>query len=373
MNKNIFKTISALMMGLAILATSSSCQKEEPTAPTTKTEEINIDAEQARVDFDNIRIRVVGGHLHGKYLFHQDAPIPGMTHLIKIQELKLTEQNGEWKISEDSPSKRLIVRSSEGIEDPQGGAIYGMWIEFYKGNTLVSGELVEGGAQDKHQLFFIPRNVTATEFGKAEKSDNQVDKLFDHLYCDTDPWYRSRHEYDVERTGKEVERTGKEVTFIGEQNPLGLKGHFRFLKKHKKFDLELRLMRSTKALKFGNGNKPSPFYAPSEEQLAKAKWDMVAKIPVHIFISHSDIVDNLLINGEDAGDYTEKEDGTNYTLDEIFEALDKTKLEDYSKKNQAVFRSVMDAFGISFKEVQREFYLQVYGDRPPHTDAGFWF
>ena len=92
--------------------------------------------------------------------------------------------------------------------------------------------------------------------GKKEATDVNSTEFFDYVYCDTDPWNKT-NKFDGAK-------------FTGQSNPIGHKGYFKFLRTHKQFNLEIRLMRAHNS-KLING-EASPFCAPTARQLKEEAW-----------------------------------------------------------------------------------------------------
>ena len=137
-----------------------------------------------------------------------------------------------------------------------------------------------------------------------------------------------------------------------DNNPIGHKGYFEFLRSHKQFNLEIRLMCAHNS-KLTNG-KASPFYSPTARQLKEEAWLPTIVVPMNIYMD------------SDERDLGEKVFDTK--LDNI-----SNDAKDYSESNLVSIRSLMDAFGLTdIKTAILDFWWNVKGDSG-HDDAGFWF
>lgn len=117
--------------------------------------------------------------------------------------------------------------------------------------------------------------------------DNGQDKIHQHFFC----FYR---QIDVNGVKKEVREKKKanipfdytyadelNGNFIGNTNPMGFKGFFRFLKAGEKFSMNIELLHATKT-KLEKDGKPSPFYMPSAENRSTGLWDIQIVVPIEI-------------------------------------------------------------------------------------------
>lgn len=347
MNK-ILKVLAAMML-VASLPLVTSCSKQDPPMPPVVKQDDNKKPEEPKTpgetpnpgeqheeEIHKVVFKLVAGHLHGKYTFHQDFPITGAKYIHPIQEMTMINKGGKWSIAEDSKVKRFVVQSGIAYEQ-----IYGLWINYYDDEGKdISGEFAEGDNAREHQHFFIPKNVKPTAEGEAEADDSDPAKMFRYTYCDTTPWDMSAHgnEGRVKFTGEDDPKLGTKG------NPIGLKGYFNFTKTRKSFDLNVRLMHGPK-VKFDANGVAAPYYKPTAKQMQTAHWDVDLLIPVLIYMDRGDIIEEV-------------EDGK--------------KLEEYTALEQRSIRAMMHAWNTSFDEVMHELRRIVEGDRT-HSDEGLWF
>ena len=188
-----------------------------------------------------------------------------------------------------------------------------------------------------YQHFFMVDDIRPSYGGKKEATDVNSNEFFNYVYCDTDPWNKT-YQYDGAK-------------FLKDNNPIGHKGYFEFLRSHKQFNLEIRLMRARNS-KLTNG-KASPFYAPTARQLKEEAWLPTIVVPMNIYMD------------SDERDLGEKVFDTK--LDNI-----SNDAKDYSESNLVSIRSLIDAFGITdIKTAVLDFWWNFHGDSK-HSDAGFW-
>lgn len=295
-----------------------SCSKD-PVRPNN--EILNKDHE----DPSKAELILVEGHLHGKYGFHQNPDIEGVKYLKKIQKIvfELTEKG--WHTTNNSV-KQFNVKSTP--KESNGQIVYGLWIKYYnaKGEEITH-EFIENGQDQIHQHFFIPRNVDKTFDGKNESDDYNPETLFEYVYCDTNPWNKNMHNQGAK--------------LIGDKNPIGFKGYFKFLKSRKQFTLSIELMHAAKS-KFNNG-KASPYYSPSISQRQRDHWDLKIKVPVVVYADQMETVE---------------EDSNN--LDQLSES-DKKYLE-----------SIARAYGTTIENVFKDIDTILHGDVDIETGS-IWF
>lgn len=256
MKKN-FLSILMMLVSLVLSITFTSCSSD-PETPIDETEHHDHDEPAKAI------LTLAQGHFHGGNAFHQEAEREGVKYLKAVQTITFALQEGKgWTPTAES-AKQFVVMA--GTKDSP--IVYGLKIKYEDAHGHdVTGEFVENGQDKIHQHFFIPSNIQPmTNGGQAETGTIAATDLLNYTYLDTDPW------------DKTVGKDKAKVT--GTENPVGIKGWFNFLKDHKKFDLNIRLMHA-KTSKFVNG-VASPFYQPTDNQIANEHWDIIMKVPVVI-------------------------------------------------------------------------------------------
>lgn len=280
--KNFRMFLFASLIIFSFGSVFTSCEKE-PVKP--KDEVINKDHE----DPQKAELLLVEGHLHGKYGFHQNPPYgKGVKHMKRVQKITYELTPKGWGPAKGSGTK-FLVRGT-----PKESNIYGFFIKYYnaKGEEM-TGQFVENGQDKIHQHFFIPSNVNPTLYGKEENDDKDPAAIFDYMYCDSDPWNKS------------FQKEGAKL--IGDKNPIGMKGYFKFKKTYKKFEILIRLMHAAKS-KFDKDGKTSPFYKPSSAQLQNDSWDLLIKVPVIVYGDWYESIDEpKLLKGKEEKDIPEKD------------------------------------------------------------------
>ena len=278
-------------------------------------------------------IEIYNGHLHGPHAFHQNPTPKELKYIGRNYKLTYTLENGKW-VADPQNGKSVNLMGSS-----QDHYVSAFVIHYYdKAGNEITSQIVNNGEDSHYQHFFMVDDIRPSYGGKKEATDVNSTEFFDYVYCDTDPWNKT-NKFDGAK-------------FTGQSNPIGHKGYFKFLRTHKQFNLEIRLMRARNS-KLTNG-KASPFYAPTARQLKEEAWLPTIVVPMNIYM-----------------DSDERE------LDEKVYDTDFDKLsdnaKDYSESNLMSIRSLMDAFGITgIKTAVLDFWWNFHGDSK-HSDAGFWF
>ena len=278
-------------------------------------------------------IEIYNGHLHGPKAFHQNPTPKELKYIGRNYKLTYTLENGKWVADPQNGKSVNLMGSSLGYYESA------FVIHYYdKAGNEITSQIFNNGEDSHYQHFFMVDNIRPSYGGKKEATDVNSTEFFDYVYCDTDPWNKT-NKFDGAK-------------FTGQSNPIGHKGYFKFLRTHKQFNLEIRLMRARNS-KLTNG-KASSFCAPTARQLKEEAWLPTIVVPMNIYM-----------------DSDERE------LDEKVYDTDFDKLsdnaKDYSESNLMSIRSLMDAFGITdIKTAVLDFWWNFHGDSK-HSDAGFWF
>lgn len=278
-------------------------------------------------------IEIYNGHLHGPKAFHQNPTPKELKYIGRNYKLTYTLENGKW-VADPQNGKSVNLMGSS-----QGHYVSAFVIHYYdKAGNEITSQIVNNGEDSHYQHFFMVDDIRPSYGGKKEATDVNSNEFFNYVYCDTDPWNKT-NKFDGAK-------------FFGKNNPIGLKGYFEFLRTHKQFNLEIRLMRTHNS-KLTNG-VASPFYAPTARQLKEEAWLPTIVVPMNIYM-----------------DSDERElDSKVYDID--FNDLS-NDAKDYSESNLVSIRSLMDAFGITdIKTAVLDFWWNFHGDSK-HSDAGFWF
>ena len=278
-------------------------------------------------------IEIYNGHLHGPHAFHQNPTPKELKYIGRNYKLTYTLENGKW-VADPQNGKSVNLMGSS-----QGYYVSAFVIHYYdKAGNEITSQIVNNGEDSHYQHFFMVDDIRPSYGGKKETTDVNSTDFFNYVYCDTDPWNKT-NKFDGAK-------------FLGKNNPIGLKGYFEFLRTHKQFNLEIRLMRARNS-KLTNG-EASPFYAPTARQLKEEAWLPTIVVPMNIYM-----------------DSDERElDAKVYDTD--YDKLS-DNAKDYSESNLVSIRSLMDAFGITdIKTAVLDFWWNFHGDSK-HSDAGFWF
>lgn len=214
--------------------------------------------------------------------------------------------------------------------ESKGQQVYGLWINYYNAKgERINGEFVQNGQDLIHQHFFIPKNVVPAFDGINDIGDEHRASVYEYVYCDTDPWDRNMHNEGAE--------------LVGDKNPIGFKGYFKFLKERKNFDISVELMHAVVS-KFNEEGTVSPFYAPSKVQRQRDHWDLKIKVPVTVYAAQTETVD------AEAG----------------------TPESDISETDMRLLKSIAAAYGITWQEALADIDAMVMGDEDPES-GNMWF
>ena len=278
-------------------------------------------------------IEIYNGHLHGPHAFHQNPTPKELKYIGRNYKLTYTLVNGKW-VADPQNGKSVNLMGSS-----QDHYVSAFVIHYYdKAGNEITSQIVNNGEDSHYQHFFMVDNIRPSYGGKKEATDVNSTEFFDYVYCDTDPWNKT-NKFDGAK-------------FTGQSNPIGHKGYFKFLRTHKQFNLEIRLMRARNS-KLTNG-KASSFCAPTARQLKEEAWLPTIVVPMNIYMD------------SDERELDEKVYDTDYD-----KLSDNAK--DYSESNLMSIRSLMDAFGITdIKTAVLDFWWNFHGDSK-HSEAGFWF
>ena len=278
-------------------------------------------------------IEIYNGHLHGPHAFHQNPTPKELKYIGRNYKLTYTLENGKW-VADPQNGKSVNLMGSS-----QDHYVSAFVIHYYdKAGNEITSQIVNNGEDSHYQHFFMVDDIRPSYGGKKEATDVNSTDFFDYVYCDTDPWNKT-NKFDGAK-------------FTGQSNPIGHKGYFKFLRTHKQFNLEIRLMRARNS-KLING-KASSFCAPTARQLKEEAWLPTIVVPMNIYMD------------SDERELDEKVYDTDYD-----KLSDNAK--DYSESNLMSIRSLMDAFGITdIKTAVLDFWWNFHGDSK-HSDAGFWF
>lgn len=278
-------------------------------------------------------IEIYNGHLHGPHAFHQNPTPKELKYIGRNYKLTYTLENGKW-VADPQNGKSVNLMGSS-----QDHYVSAFVIHYYdKAGNEITSQIVNNGEDSHYQHFFMVDDIRPSYGGKKEATDVNSTEFFDYVYCDTDPWNKT-NKFDGAK-------------FTGQSNPIGHKGYFKFLRTHKQFNLEIRLMRARNS-KLTNG-EASSFCAPTARQLKEEAWLPTIVVPMNIYMD------------SDERELDSKVYDTDYD-----KLSDNAK--DYSESNLMSIRSLMDAFGITdIKTAVLDFWWNFHGDSK-HSDAGFWF
>lgn len=280
-----------------------------------------------------VEIAIYSGHLHGYQHFHQDPISANNKFIGKCFHLIYTLNGNRWVADKNNPAIVNLLGTSREYR------VCAFALRYYDAQHHdITGKIVEQGESQHYQHFFTVSNIQPAYGGVSEKTDNNTTDFFDYTYCDTNPWNKTNRFDDAE--------------FVGDDNPIGLKGYFCFKRSHKSFTLNIQLMRA-KHSKLVDG-EASPFNAPSAQQYSKEDWMPTIHIPVKTYM---DVDEKQLI----------------FPIDDYAEKIETIQWNDLPDADKIKVQSLMKAFDIKdFHEALAEFYW-INSGQWEESDNGFWF
>lgn len=276
---------------------------------------------------EKVTIRIVDGHLHGKYGFHQNSYPSQMKYFPVNTTLTYHRVGANWEPAGSNPPRLNLIGGKH--------STYAILITYYdaKGDDI-TGQFAGNTEGIKYQHFFVPTDIKPILNAISDSSDQDVSKVISYTYADTTPWDKTN--------------AFNHAPFTGEDNPIGIKGFFSALKKKREYNLEIRLVHSDGAKAKGDKG----FYTPTAEQNA-GKWYAPIKIPCFIFIDDEEkALDDMPTSAERARTMTEA---------------------DLQEDDLRIVKAIMAAYGITFNQALEEMYWNLNGQRPPHSNDGLWF
>lgn len=188
--------------------------------------------------------------------------VPGDAQQTQVITYALQEGKG-WRPAEGSASGWKVLTDRK-------GAAYELRIRYYDyAGEDITSQFVTNGQDLIHQHFFIPQTVLSAT-GDTLRNEARSARPYSYVYLDTTPWDGTFGEAGVK--------------LIGDTNPIGLKGVFRF-HAPRTIDMTIRLMHAHKS-KFTKSGETSPYYAPTAGQLLNESWDIQMTLPVIVEEEH---------------------------------------------------------------------------------------
>ncbi|SFG05491.1 hypothetical protein [Prevotella sp. KH2C16] len=337
MKTKTIKTKALMLLCGALLTFGFTACSDDPQKPVDETKN-KLHEDPAKVE-----LILVDCHLHAQWGDIQEHGGPHQNpdteakHIKSVQKIiwQLNPATKKWEFGNEGQKKFYVQKAP--WYDGRPAPIYLLFIKYYNAAGKEITDQFQTEDQRKiHQHFFMAENVKTLPRGKEEVDDQQTQKLFDYLYCDTDPWNKT---------------TKEGAKLIGKKSPTGFKGVLRFLKTRKEFDMRIKLYHGYKS-KFLDGDKTSPYYAPDNRLYQNGTFDIDYTIPFVIYMDRDD-TSNM--------DPTIDEDTDLSTISE-------GKLDDAS--NNLIY-NLMDAFNLKWQEALEEYVNFVY-KKKGHSEEGYW-
>lgn len=329
MKTKMLKSALGFMVGVLLAIGATSCDLDDPV--NNGQGKNGEETASKMIVPARVEISIYKGHLHGVKKFHQNTHAKELKYLGTNYKLVYELKGNKWVASPENKTVTILA-------DPTKGGATAVDIHYFdKDNHEITGRYITGGENQHYQHFFIAEDIRSG-YGDIDKREvSNGSDFFDYEYCDTDPWNETNH-------------SGR-AKFVDAPLAVGMKGYFHFLVPYKRFNLEVRLMRSENN-KLTDG-KPSPFYAPTEQQIAKAEWLPSIVIPVNLYLSTADLE-------LEADDYD----------NEVILTRDESE---FSEHDRRVIHTLMDAFGeTDFHKGVAEFFWNIVGSGG-HDMDNFWF
>lgn len=265
---NKLMTVLRYTLVAGVLAVSAiSCSTPEPPKPSNEAKN-KLHEDPFRADFILTEGRIsedkwgAPDQLNSAYSTKITDPtyIQGAKQTLRY---RLSKDAGWAIVSEDGTTKRLVVKHS-----PEGDAeriVYSFYVRYFnQAGDEITDQFIYNNQDRIHQHFFMATRVSKDINGKDEETLAQKfsQTPWDYRYADTEKLEDDNSKY------------------IGDRNPIGLKGLISFKNVPGKRDMMLRLIHSGTS-KFDTKGETSKFYRPSSFMSAQQN-DIFVAIPIEI-------------------------------------------------------------------------------------------
>lgn len=331
------KTKALMLLCGALLTLGFTACSDDPKKPE------NEIGNKLHEDPAKVELILVDCHLHKQWNEVQEHGGPHQNpdteakHIKSVQKIiwQLNPATKQWEFSSEGQKKFYVQKAPwyDGMPAP----VYLLFIKYYNAAGKEITDQFQTEDQRKiHQHFFMAEDVKTLSGGKVEADDQETQKLFDYLYCDTDPWNKT---------------TKEGAKLIGKKSPTGFKGVLRFLKTRKMFDMHIKLYHGYKS-KFIDGDKTSPYYKPDNRLYQNGTFDIDYKIPFIIYMDRDDLekVDPKIDGNTDLSNLSE---------------------DDLDDKSNAVIYNLAEAFDLDWHTALEEYVNFVY-KKKAHSEEGYW-
>ena len=337
MKRITMKKKALMLLSVALLTAGITACSDDPKQPENEIEN------KRHEDPAKVELTLVDCHLHVQWDKVQEYGGPHQNpdteakHIKSVQKIvwQLNPATKQWEFGSEGQKKFYVQKAPwyGGMPAP----IYILFIKYYTAAGKEITDQFQTEDQRKiHQHFFMAEDVKTLPGGKVEADDQETQKLFEYLYCDTDPWDMSA-------------KDGAKL--IGKKSPTGFKGVLRFLKTRKAFDMHIMLYHGYKS-KFIDGDKTCPYYKPDNRLYQSGTFDISYKIPFVIYMDRDD---------------TEKVD-PNINGDTDLSTLTESNLD---KNSNEVIYNLAETFHLSWHEALEEYVNFVY-KKKAHSEKGYW-
>lgn len=231
----------------------SSCDRD-PVIPTDETKnKLHEDPTRLVLTLEEGLLDVVK--------FDQNPRVTDV-QIVSRQVLEMSSVGGHsFGVTEQSPAKQLVVRTI--AQEPR--RVYVLRVQYFSPtNAPMNHQFIQNGQDKIHQHFFTTYRSSKTNPEEKSLVRRRQDLAYDYRYADTEP-------HDDDRGSA-----------IGQSNPLGFKGIFRFLRVPEVVDMRMELLHASQSKFLGANGVASPFYAPSSAQRQIDQWDINIKLPIVI-------------------------------------------------------------------------------------------
>ena len=334
MKKNVLKTMLATMFAALLIVPFSACSNEPDTPRNEPKNKLHEDPAK-------VTVQLVECHMHSSW---NDVETQGGTHqnpeskakyLRSIQEVTYELKEGKgWTLAEGSQKQFYVIKAEDygTAADPNPAPVYLLFIKYYNVNgELMNQQFVENGQDAIHQHFFNVENVKSLLTDHPVTGAINTPDYIEYKYTDTTPWNETFHSKKAELTGT--------------KNPIGLKGVMRFLQDRVTMDLRIKLYHGYQGKKDPRSGTFSPYHAPSSRLLQQGTWDINFTIPVVVYSSREETIEELptSMNEND--------------IDTYAQSIAPNSLSDESNK---LVQAIMKAFNISWSEALADYYRRLY-------------
>lgn len=238
MKKQFINVLRHLSLAMLTAVALVACVKDDPKKPDNEREK-KLHEDPVKAVF-TLTEATLPSDVAFDYAHLSKIALTQNKQVITFEQKK----SAAFELTEGSP-EAFTIKTQE--QDPS--AVYQLTVQYFNASgTLMNNQFIDNDQDKIHQHFFsLYKNKMLVR--------NKEEVPYEYLYADKD----------------------KSGEYMGEKNPIGLEGFFRFTKAIGKETVNVDFRHFYQS-KFGNNGKISPFYAPSRETVTHSDLDVSLKL-----------------------------------------------------------------------------------------------